>query len=71
MNDRDYFAAAALTGMLADGEIGYGRVSPDDIASKAFELAEAMMRARERGHVQEAARCVARAEAQRRADAGV
>jgi hypothetical protein len=44
MNDRDHFAAAALTGLV--GECGYH--SPDDVAGEAYALAAAMLRERER-----------------------
>jgi hypothetical protein len=44
MTDRDYFAAAALTGLV--GEWGYH--SPDDVAGEAYALADSMLRERER-----------------------
>lgn len=44
MNDRDHFAAAALTGLV--GECGYH--SPEDVAREAYALADAMLRERER-----------------------
>ena len=40
---RDYFAAAALQGILADG----GGASWDDDAKNAFKAADAMLKARE------------------------
>ena len=40
---RDYFAAAALQGILADGD---GRCRADD-AKNAFKAADAMLKARE------------------------
>jgi hypothetical protein len=43
MTLRDYFAAAALQGILADG----GGVSWDDDATHAYLCADAMIRARE------------------------
>lgn len=44
MTVRDYFAAAAFQGLLADGAGG----SDADLASIAFRLADAMMAERER-----------------------
>jgi hypothetical protein len=43
MTIRDYFAAAALQGILADG----GGASWDDDAKNAYAVADAMIRARE------------------------
>jgi hypothetical protein len=43
MTLRDYFAAAALQGILADG----GGASWDDDAKNAFKAADAMLKARE------------------------
>jgi hypothetical protein len=43
MTIRDYFAAAALQGILADG----GGASWDDDAKNAFKAADAMLKARE------------------------
>ena len=43
MTMRDYFAAAALQGLLADG----GGASWDDDAKNAYKAADAMIRARE------------------------
>jgi len=43
MTLRDYFAAAALQGILADGD---GRCRADD-AKNAFKAADAMLKARE------------------------
>jgi hypothetical protein len=42
MTIRDYFAAAALQGILADG----GGASWDDDAKNAFKAADAMLKAR-------------------------
>jgi hypothetical protein len=41
MNDRDYFAAAALTGLLMNGDY-----STDSIPSLAYSMADAMLRER-------------------------
>ena len=41
---RDYFAAAAVTGMLAKG------MDPPDAAAKAFAVADQMMEHRDRDH---------------------
>jgi hypothetical protein len=43
MTLRDYFAAAALTGLMADG----GGASWDDDATHAYLCADAMIKARE------------------------
>ncbi|HDU8694704.1 TPA: hypothetical protein RG728_003873 [Morganella morganii subsp. morganii] len=46
---RDKFAMAAMQGILVNterNEFSFGRV--DEIASKAYELADAMLRAREK-----------------------
>ena len=43
VNLRDYFAAAALTGLMADG----GGPSWDDDATHAYLCADAMLKARE------------------------
>ncbi|WP_316392193.1 hypothetical protein [Citrobacter farmeri] len=48
MTLRDYFAAKAMQGILVNAErneFSFGKV--DEIASKAYELADAMLRARE------------------------
>lgn len=43
---RDYFAAKAMQGMMADGQVL--RLAPDDqLASAAYEMADAMLKARE------------------------
>jgi hypothetical protein len=42
-SNRDYFAAAALQGILAEG----GGASWDDDAKNAFKAADAMLKARE------------------------
>jgi len=44
MDLRDYFAAAALQGMLA--EDGGGAASNKDLAEFAYEIADAMLEAR-------------------------
>lgn len=44
MELRDYFAAAALQGMLAEN--GGGAVSNKDLAEFAYTIADAMMEAR-------------------------
>lgn len=47
MTLRDYFAAKAMQGILVNterNEFSFGKV--DEIASKAYELADAMLRAR-------------------------
>lgn len=49
MTLRDYFAAKAMQGILVNterNEFSFGKV--DEIASKAYELADAMLRAREK-----------------------
>ncbi len=43
---RDYFAAAALTGMLSDPDAG--KVDWKDLTEEAYEAADAMLAARER-----------------------
>jgi len=44
MTLRDYFAAKALQGMLAEN--GGGAVTNDEIAAWAYHLADAMLKAR-------------------------
>lgn len=44
MTLRDYFAAQALQGLIAGGELGAG---VDDLAKTAFKAADAMLRRRE------------------------
>ena len=44
MTLRDYFAAAALQGMLSEPSL---RAKPQEFASKSYELADAMLKARE------------------------
>lgn len=49
MTLRDYFAAKAMQGILVNterNEFSFGKV--DEIASKAYELADEMLRAREK-----------------------
>ncbi|MEG7517168.1 hypothetical protein JW294_15695 [Morganella morganii] len=49
MSLRDYFAAKAMQGILVNterNEFSFGKVN--EIASKAYELADAMLRAREK-----------------------
>lgn len=45
MKLRDYFAAAALTGMLAEN--GGGALHNQDLAEFAYKLADAMMEVRD------------------------
>jgi hypothetical protein len=47
MTDRDHFAAAALSGLLASDQYDQ-LVTPADYADTAYELADAMLRERER-----------------------
>jgi hypothetical protein len=47
MDLRDYFAAMALQGILAQETEEYGLPTPDDIAAYAYGLADHMMKARE------------------------
>ena len=45
MTLRDYFAAKAMQGMMADGQVL--RLAPDEqLASVAYEMADAMLKAR-------------------------
>jgi len=43
---RDYFAAAALSGMLADPNVHLGDDRNHYVATLAFEVADAMLKAR-------------------------
>ena len=43
MTLRDYFAAAALQGMLSEPSL---KATPEEFASKSYELADAMLKAR-------------------------
>ena len=43
MTLRDYFAAKALQGMLAETSL---KATPEEFADQAYELAEAMLKAR-------------------------
>lgn len=43
MSLRDYFAAKALQGMLAETSL---KATPEEFAEKSYELADAMMNAR-------------------------
>ena len=45
MTLRDYFAAKAMQGMLAEN--GGGATHNDDLAKFAYEIADAMLKARE------------------------
>jgi len=45
INLRDYFAAAALTGMLSDPDAG--KVDWKDLAGETYEAVDAMLAARE------------------------
>ena len=44
MTLRDYFAAKAMQGMLSEPSL---KATPEEFASKSYELADAMMKARE------------------------
>ena len=49
MTDRDYFAAAALAGLLVHANDGIDEETldtPSDIAHTAFQMADAMLRGR-------------------------
>ncbi len=46
MTLRDYFAAKAMQGMLAEN--GGGAFTNDDVAEWAYHLADAMLKAREK-----------------------
>lgn len=50
MTLRDYFAAKALQGYCSDpvllGALGRGSVKPEQVAGRAYEMADAMMEAR-------------------------
>jgi hypothetical protein len=47
MSLRDYFAAAALQGLLAwAGQPGSGQLPPGDTAAEAYEYADALLSAR-------------------------
>ncbi len=46
MTLRDYFAAKAMTGLFASGHYE-GLVDPHEISATAFQVADAMMKARE------------------------
>jgi hypothetical protein len=48
MNLRDYFAAAALTGLLAISRDWVDEITSERIAAWAYEQADAMLAARER-----------------------
>ena len=43
---RDYFAAKAMQGMMADGQV-LKVASDDELARAAYEMADAMLKARE------------------------
>lgn len=47
MSLRDYFAAKALTGMLADPQVHVGGERSAQLAGSCYELADAMLKARE------------------------
>ena len=51
MNLRDYFAAKAMQGLLPardmQGRTAYTEMKPSEIAESAYEIADAMMKARE------------------------
>ena len=44
ISKRDYFAAKALTGLLAHEGGGDGVTDPDALAAKAFDYADAMLK---------------------------
>ena len=44
MSLRDYFAAKALQGMIAEPSL---KATPEEFAQKAYQLAEAMLKARD------------------------
>ena len=44
MSLKDYFAAKALQGMIAEPSL---KATPEEFAQKAYQLAEAMLKARE------------------------
>ena len=46
MTLRDYFAAKAMTGLFASGHYE-GLVDPHEISATAYQVADAMMKARE------------------------
>jgi hypothetical protein len=46
LSKRDYFAAAALTGLLANKY--YGQNTSDDLAARSYRLADAMLMERDR-----------------------
>jgi hypothetical protein len=67
MNDRDYFAAAALTGLLSSN----GHYGSDYMPERAFQLADAMLRERDRTNHDAAPAAKARTDADRdRTDKG-
>ena len=47
MTLRDYFAARALTGMLADPNVKLQNGATEKVADLAYEVADAMLKARE------------------------
>lgn len=49
MTLRDYFAAAALTGVMPDSNAGF-RMSWSDYAEAAYAVADAMLAEREKRH---------------------
>ena len=44
MKMRDYFAAKALQGMIAEPSL---KATPDEFAQKAYQIADAMLKARD------------------------
>jgi len=44
MKMRDYFAAKALQGMIAEPSL---KATPDEFAQKAYQMADAMLKARD------------------------
>ena len=50
MSLRDYFAAKAMDTLLHSSKVasGFGYMEPDDVARRAYEYADAMLKAREK-----------------------
>jgi len=47
MRLRDYFAAKAISGLLADPAVPIGGSASDILAAQAYEIADAMLKVRE------------------------
>jgi len=58
MTDRDAFAAAALTGLIALNCPSPNQQAPSDLCEFAFRWADAMLRERERHHIPDAGKMV-------------